>query len=36
MSILDFYVNRAGDKLSLEQRAKLEQAEMALRQSFGR
>jgi Protein of unknown function (DUF3175) len=32
----DFYVNRAGDKLSIEQRAKLDQAKMALRQSFGR
>jgi ABC-type multidrug transport system fused ATPase/permease subunit len=36
MSMLDFYVNRAGDKLSIEQRAKLDQAKMALRQSFGR
>ena len=36
MSMLDFYVNRAGDKLSVEQRAKLDQAKMALRQSFGR
>ena len=36
MSMLDFYVNRAGDKLSVEQRAKLDQAKMALRQSIGR
>jgi ABC-type multidrug transport system fused ATPase/permease subunit len=36
MSMLDFYVNRAGDKLSIEQRAKLDQAKAALRQSFGR
>ena len=35
MSMLDFYVNRAGDKLSAEQRAKLGQAKMALRQAFG-
>ncbi|HEX2449409.1 MAG TPA: DUF3175 domain-containing protein [Methyloceanibacter sp.] len=36
MSMLDFYMNRAGDKLSMEQRAKLDQAKMSLRQSFGR
>ena len=36
MSMLDFYVNRAGDKLPVSQRAKLDQAKMALRQSFGR
>ena len=36
MSMLDFYVNRAGDKLSVDQRAKLYQAKTALRQSFGR
>lgn len=36
MSMLDFYVNRAGDKLSPAERAKLDQAKMALRQSFGR
>ena len=36
MSMLDFYVNRAGDKLSVEQRAKLDQTKMALRQAFGR
>jgi len=36
MSMLHFYVNRAGDKLTPEQRVKLDQAKMALRQSFGR
>ena len=36
MSMLDFYVNRAGDKLTPEQRAKLDQTKMALRQAFGR
>lgn len=36
MSMLDFYVNRAGTKLSTEQRAKLDQTKAALRQSFGR
>jgi hypothetical protein len=36
MSMLDFYINRAGDKLSMEQNAKLDQAKMSLRQSFGR
>jgi hypothetical protein len=36
MSMLDFYINRAGDKLSVEQRAKLDQTKMALRQAFGR
>jgi hypothetical protein len=36
MSMLDFYANRAGDKLSIEQLAKLDQAKAALRQSFGR
>jgi hypothetical protein len=36
MPMLDFCVNRAGDKLSVEQRAKLDQAKTALRQSFGR
>ena len=36
MSMLDFYVNRAGDKLSVEQRAKLDQTKMALRQAFAR
>jgi hypothetical protein len=36
MSMLDFYVNRAGAGLSAPERAKLEQAKAALRQSFGR
>lgn len=36
MSMLDFYVNRAGDMLTPEQRAKLDQAKVALRQAFGR
>jgi len=36
MSMLDFYVNRAGSKLSAEQRTKLDQVKAALRQSFGR
>jgi hypothetical protein len=36
MSMLDFYVNRAGDKLSADERAKLDQAKMALSQAFGR
>ncbi len=36
MSMLDFYVNRAGAKLSTEQSAKLEQAKAALRKAFGR
>jgi len=36
MSMLDFYVNRAGDKLAADQRVKLDQAKMALRQAFGR
>jgi len=36
MSMLDFYVNRAGDRLTTEQRAKLDQTKMALRQAFGR
>ena len=36
MSMLDFYVNRAGAKLSVEQRAKLEQTKTELRQAFGR
>ena len=34
--MLDFYVNRAGDKLSPEQRTKLDQVKSALKQSFGR
>ncbi len=36
MSMLDFYINRAGSKLSAEQRTKLDQVKTALRQSFGR
>jgi hypothetical protein len=36
MSMIDFYVNRAGAKLSAEERAKLDQAKAALRQAFGR
>jgi hypothetical protein len=36
MSMLDFYVNRTGDKLAPEQRAKLDQTKIALRQVFGR
>lgn len=36
MSMLDFYINRAGDNLSAEQRGKLDEAKSALRQAFGR
>jgi hypothetical protein len=36
MSMLDFYINRAGAKLSTEERSKLDQAKVALRQAFGR
>ncbi len=36
ISMFDFYVNRAGTKLSADQRTKLEQAKTALRQAFGR
>ncbi len=36
MSMLDFYVNRAGSKLSAAKLGKLDQAKAALRQSFGR
>jgi len=36
MSMLDFYVNRAGANLSAEERAKLDEAKSALRQAFGR
>jgi Protein of unknown function (DUF3175) len=36
MSMLDFYINRAGAKLSTEERTKLDQAKAALRQAFGR
>jgi hypothetical protein len=36
MSMLDFYINRAGAKLSAEQSAKLDQAKAALQKAFGR
>ena len=36
MSMLDFYINRAGAKLSAAELGKLDQAKTALRQSFGR
>jgi hypothetical protein len=36
MSMLDFYINRAGAKLSADERAKLDQAKAALRKAFGR
>jgi Protein of unknown function (DUF3175) len=36
MSMLDFYVNRAGANLSAEQRTKLDKAKAALQQAFGR
>jgi hypothetical protein len=36
MSMLDFYINRAGAKLSPTELAKLDQTKAALRQSFGR
>jgi len=36
MSMLDFYINRAGANLSDEERAKLEKAKSALQQAFGR
>ncbi len=36
MSMLDFYVNRAGANLSADQRAKLDQVKSLLKQSFGR
>ncbi len=36
MSMLDFYINRAGAKLSPAELAKLDQTKMALRQSFAR
>jgi len=36
MSMLDFYINRAGANLSAEERAKLDEAKSALRQAFGR
>ena len=36
MSMLDFYINRAGSKLSAGQRQALDQTKVELRQSFGR
>ena len=36
MSMLDFYVNRAGANLAADQRAKLDQVKSLLKQSFGR
>jgi Protein of unknown function (DUF3175) len=36
MSMLDFYINRAGTNLSDGDRAALEQAKVALRKRFGR
>jgi hypothetical protein len=36
MSMLDFYVNRAGKNLSDGDRAALEQAKVALRKRFGK
>lgn len=36
MSMLTFYINRAGDKLPAKRRAKLEQAKGALRDLYGR
>jgi hypothetical protein len=36
MSMLDFYINRAGKNLSDSDRAALEQAKTALRKRFGR
>ena len=36
MSMLDFYINRAGRNLSAKERAALEQAKAALRQRFGK
>ena len=36
MSMLTFYINRAGDNLSAEQRRVLEQAKQELRLAFGR
>ncbi len=36
MSMLDFYINRAGVKLSPAELSKLDQTKAALRQSFGR
>jgi hypothetical protein len=36
MSMLTFYINRAGDNLSARQRHVLERAKIELRQAFGR
>ena len=36
MSMLDFYINRAGRNLSAGERAALEKAKTALRQRFGK
>jgi hypothetical protein len=36
MSMLDFYINRAGENLSGGDRAALEKAKVALRKRFGR
>jgi hypothetical protein len=36
MSMLTFYINRAGDNLSADRRATLEQAKDELRAAFGR
>ena len=36
MSMLDFYINRAGRNLSAAERAALEKAKTALRQRFGK
>jgi hypothetical protein len=36
MSMLDFYINRAGRNLSATERAALEKAKTALRQRFGK
>jgi hypothetical protein len=36
MAMLNFYINRAGDQLSVSRRATLEQAKDELRKDFGR
>ena len=36
MSMLDFYINRAGQNLSDGDRSMLEQAKVALRKRFGK
>jgi hypothetical protein len=36
MSMLNFYINRAGDQLSVSRRATLEKAKDELRKDFGR